>query len=50
VYHEAWQDGKRCVTGHAVIVYYDFLNKQSVPIPEDVRARLAEHLTGEPKD
>jgi acyl-CoA thioester hydrolase len=43
-YHEAWQNGKLCVKGSAVVVYYDFINKQSIPIPEDKKKLLAEHL------
>ena len=43
VYHEAWQTGKLCVKGNAVIVYYDFIAKQSKPIPEDKKKLLAEH-------
>jgi acyl-CoA thioester hydrolase len=44
LYHEAWQEGRLCVKGSAVIVHYDFKTKQSTPIPEDKKQRLAEHL------
>jgi acyl-CoA thioester hydrolase len=44
LYHEAWQDGRLCTTGHAVIVYFDFRAHASVPIPEDKKKLLAEHL------
>jgi acyl-CoA thioester hydrolase len=44
IYHEAWQEGRLCVKGSAVIVHYDFSAEQSVPIPEDKKALLAEHL------
>lgn len=44
VYHEAWQNGKLCVKGNAVIVYFDFTAKKSVPIPDDKRGLLSEHL------
>ena len=44
IYHEAWQREKLCVKGNAVVVYYDFLNKQSIPIPEEKKKLLAEHL------
>ena len=47
VYHEAWQEGRLCVTGSAVIVHYDFDIKQSTPIPEDKKKLLAEHLKEE---
>ncbi|GHV65644.1 thioesterase [Spirochaetia bacterium] len=42
--HEAWQQGQLCVKGHAVVVHYDFNTKQSLPIPEDKKKMLAEHL------
>ncbi|GHT60815.1 thioesterase [Spirochaetia bacterium] len=42
--HEAWQQGKLCSRGSAVVVHYDFNIKQSTPIPEDKKKLLAEHL------
>jgi acyl-CoA thioester hydrolase len=42
--HEAWQQDRLCVKGNAVVVYYDFTTEQSVPIPEDKKQLLAEHL------
>jgi acyl-CoA thioester hydrolase len=47
IYHEALQEGKVCVRGHAVAVYYDFIIKKSVPIPEDKKMLLLEHLVPE---
>jgi acyl-CoA thioester hydrolase len=44
VYQEAWQEGRLCVKGNVVLVYYDFLKNQSVPLPEDKRKRLEEHI------
>jgi len=44
VYHEAWQQDRLCVKGSAVVVHYDFNTESSVPIPEDKRKLLAEHL------
>jgi len=44
VYHEAWQQGRLCVKGHAVLVYYDFNIEQATPLPEDKKKWLAEHL------
>jgi len=46
VYHEAWQEGRIGAKGNAVIVHYDFMSKQSFPIPEDKKKLLAEHLLG----
>ena len=44
VYHEAWQQGRLCVKGSAVIVHYDFMTKQSTPIPEEKKKLLRDHL------
>jgi acyl-CoA thioester hydrolase len=47
VTHEAWQKGKLCCKGDAVIVHYDFNKKETTPIPEDKKKLLAEHLRPE---
>jgi acyl-CoA thioester hydrolase len=47
VYHEAWQQGRLCVKGHAVVVYFDFKTKESVPLPDDIKRLLAEHFAPE---
>lgn len=44
VYQEAWQEGRLCVRGKAVVVHYDFRKKVTTPIPEDIKIRLSEHL------
>ena len=44
VYHEAWQEGRLCVKGSAVLVHYDFVKKQSTPLPDDKKISLSEHL------
>jgi acyl-CoA thioester hydrolase len=44
MYHEAWQQGRLCVKGSAVIVHYDFNTETTTPIPEDKKKLLAEHL------
>ena len=43
-YHEAWQEGRLCVKGSAVMVHYDFNTEKSTPIPEDKKKQLEEHL------
>jgi len=48
VYHEARQNGHLCATGHAIVVYYDFNTRQTVPIPEDKKRLLMEHFESEP--
>jgi acyl-CoA thioester hydrolase len=50
VYHEAWQQGRLCAKGHAVVVYFDFKHKESVPIPEHIKQILAEHAAAEDTD
>jgi acyl-CoA thioester hydrolase len=47
VYHEAWQQGRLCVKGHAVVVCFDFKARESVPVPEDIKKFLAEHFAEE---
>lgn len=47
--HEAWQDEKLKAKGKAVLVHYDFLNQNTMPIPDDIRAQLKEHLIIEDK-
>ena len=44
VYHEARQQDRLCVKGSAVIVHYDFAMEKSIPIPEDKRQLLEEHM------
>jgi acyl-CoA thioester hydrolase len=45
--HEAWQQGRLCVKGHAVIVCFDFKTRASVPIPEEIKKFLTEHFAEE---
>jgi acyl-CoA thioester hydrolase len=44
VHHEVRQNDRLCVRGKAVVVYFDFRNNTSFPIPEDKKKLLAEHL------
>ena len=41
---EAWQDGQLKVKGTCVLVHFDFMEQKSVPIPDDIRLQLEEHL------
>ncbi|MDR0402491.1 MAG: acyl-CoA thioesterase [Treponema sp.] len=43
-YHEAWQTGRLCVKGSAVMVHYDFNTEQTTPIPEEMKKTLSRHL------
>ncbi|MDR0411493.1 MAG: acyl-CoA thioesterase [Treponema sp.] len=49
VSHEAWQEGRLCVKGSAVVVHYDFNTKQTTPIPEDKKRLLEQYLIRETK-
>ena len=44
VYHEAWQQGRLCVKGSAVIVHYNFNTEQTTPLPDDKKKLLEDHL------
>jgi len=44
MYHEAWQEGRLCVKGNAVIVYYDYKTETTTQIPDDKKKLLEEHL------
>ncbi|OQD59174.1 putative thioesterase [Methanobrevibacter arboriphilus JCM 13429 = DSM 1125] len=45
--HEAWQNGELKSKGKAVIVHYDFIEKKSVPIPNEIKGKLRNHLIDE---
>lgn len=44
VRQEAWQNGELGAKGNAVVVHYDFQNRSPLPIPDDIRMKLKEHL------
>jgi acyl-CoA thioester hydrolase len=44
VTHEAWQQGRLCVKGNAVVVHYNFNTQKTTPLPDDKKKMLAEHL------
>ena len=44
IHQEAWQQGRLCVKGNAVIVHYDFNTEKSTPLPEDMKKILIEHM------
>lgn len=43
VLQEAWQGGKCCARGCVTLIYFDFETRQTVPIPDSLRADLAAH-------
>jgi len=44
VVQEAWQGGKQIARGVAVLIHFDYETEKALPIPEDIKARLAEHV------
>jgi acyl-CoA thioester hydrolase len=40
VSHEAYQDGRLCVKGNAVLVCYDFINQKSKELPDNIKIEL----------
>lgn len=46
-YQEAWQAEVLGASGEAVIVHYDFEQKHSLPIPDELRATLLKYMLPE---
>lgn len=44
VIQEAWQNGKKIARGVAVLIHFDYAAEKAVPIPDDIRGQLAEHM------
>jgi acyl-CoA thioester hydrolase len=44
IYQEAWQHGQKCASGTSVIVHFDHQKKLSLPIPEEIRETMRQHL------
>lgn len=42
--HEAWQNDELKAKGKAVVVHYDFIEKKSKPIPDEIKEKLMNHL------
>ena len=43
VIQEAWQGDKQIARGVAVLIHFDYEIEKELPIPDDIKARLAEH-------
>ena len=43
-YQEAWQDGKCCASGTTTMVHFNYKTEKAAPIPDDIRAKMTEHL------
>lgn len=44
VYHELYQNNKKCATGSVVLVYYDYIKNESLTITDDIKYVLNKHL------
>lgn len=44
VVQEAWQNGKQVARGVAVLIHFDYDTEKALPIPDEIRAQLSEHL------
>lgn len=44
VYQEAWQQGKLCASGKAVMVHFDYKTNQSASIPNAIVKEMEKHL------
>lgn len=44
VVQEAWQNGREVARGVAVLIHFDYDTEKALPIPDDIRAKLTEHL------
>ena len=45
--NEVWQNNELKAKGKTVIVHFDYVTQKSVPIPDNVRNKLEEHLISE---
>ena len=43
---EAWQGDKQIARGVAVLIHFDYETEKALPIPDEIRAKLSEHLVG----
>ncbi|NMP15664.1 thioesterase family protein [Thalassotalea sp. Y01] len=45
VYHELYQNQKKCADGRAIMVNFNYQSQTSEPIADDIREKLQQHLT-----
>ncbi|MBV2129202.1 acyl-CoA thioesterase [Arsukibacterium indicum] len=45
VYQEAWQNGIKCASGTTVMVQFNYQSQKAVPLTEQQKTALAEHLS-----
>lgn len=46
VVQEAWQGDKQIARGVAVLIHFDYETEKALPIPDEIGAKLSEHLIG----
>lgn len=47
VVQEAFQNGRQIARGVAVLIHFDYKTEKALPIPDEARRQLAEHLMPE---
>jgi acyl-CoA thioester hydrolase len=48
VYQEAWQQGTKCASGTATMVYFDYEQKKSKKITTDIKDKMSNHAYSQP--
>lgn len=42
--HAVYQEGKLCTTGKCILIHYNFMSKEAVRIPDNIRTILESHI------
>jgi acyl-CoA thioester hydrolase len=42
--HAVYQEGKLCTTGKCILIHYNFMTKEAVRIPDNIRTILESHI------
>jgi acyl-CoA thioester hydrolase len=42
--HAVYQEGKLCTTGKCILIHYNFVSKEAVRIPDNIRTILESHI------
>jgi acyl-CoA thioester hydrolase len=42
--HAVYQEGKLCTTGKCILIHYNFVSKEAVRIPDNIRSILESHI------
>ena len=46
--HAVYQEGKLCTTGKCILIHYNFVSKEAVRIPDNIRTILETHIFSSP--